>query len=208
MSRRDRQYHQSNTMHLRSRHRPLTDIRVIKGCSGVGEKDDFVVAKQGVTRGGVATILGGDAGDNYRVYPQATEDDLQIGAIKGAVATLGDDNLVSLRGDLRIDRDARLTVYQPCSLSDRRPEVFKAAHVATIASVGVGSIDDPDTTLATEGNGTLESGQHGSPGWRLQRGAWCDEVILHVHHDQDSPLRVDPLNTIGHGKGLLSGLPS
>src|SRR5438093_8750726 len=106
----------------------------------------------------MAAVLGGDAGDDHAVSPYGAEDDLQIGAIEGAVAALLDDDLVSSGGDLRIDLNAGLAVHQTGPAPDRRPQVLEAAHIAAIPSVGVGGVDDQDSTLAAKGNGTLESG--------------------------------------------------
>ena len=58
-------------MYLCGRHSSLAHIRIVERCSGVGEEYDFVVAEQGVTRGGVAAVLGGDPRDDHGVYTQA-----------------------------------------------------------------------------------------------------------------------------------------
>src|SRR5437773_6313354 len=122
MSSGDREDHQSGVVYFCGRHPTLAHIRVVEGRGGVGKKYDFVVTEQGVTSGGVAAVLGGDAGDDHGVYPHAAENDLQVSARKGAVAALGDDDLVSSGCDLRIDLDAGLTLHQTGPVPDRRPE--------------------------------------------------------------------------------------
>src|SRR3954453_5962371 len=104
-----------------------------------------------MTRGGVAAVLGRATGDDHGVHTQAAQDDLQIGAVKGAVPALGDDNLAGSGSDLRINLDAGFTLYQPGPVHDRRPQVLEAAHVTATVSVSVGRVDDRDTALAAEG---------------------------------------------------------
>ncbi len=60
MRSRDRKNHQSRAVHLCGGHATLADIGIIERCGGVGKENNFVVAKQGVARGGVTTVFGGD----------------------------------------------------------------------------------------------------------------------------------------------------
>src|SRR5262249_29087890 len=65
---RNRKNHQRGAVHLRGRHPTLADIWVVEGRGGVGEEYDFIVAEQGVTRGGVAAVLSGNATDDHCIY--------------------------------------------------------------------------------------------------------------------------------------------
>src|SRR5687767_6799417 len=93
-------------MHLGRWDRPISKARIVEGARQIGEEGHTVVAKHGVTRGGVTTVLRSGATDHHSVDTPFAKQQVEVGREEGAISVLCYDDLVLCGREQRIDFDS------------------------------------------------------------------------------------------------------
>src|SRR3954447_8225187 len=97
----------------------------------------------------MAAVFGCRSRDDNRVYPPLPQDYVEVRAEKTAIPMLLDDVLAGCRGKLGIDFHSRRAIHQRGAIGYWRVHVIKQTHVAAVATMDVGSVDHPNSDVAT-----------------------------------------------------------
>ena len=153
----------------------------------VGGEEDVDPLHEGDEGGRQAPDVCVDAGDDELVACGVLHALLQVGAIEGAVAPLGEHDVVGARGELRDDPGGAGVAQS------RTPEVGEQRTLGRVLGGRLGRVDDGHARLAgrsDEGPHPFDRGVELRRSVRAGRVERPDEVLLHVVHEKDGAMRL------------------
>jgi hypothetical protein len=168
---------------------------------------------EGFASGLLDADLGDGAGHDRRVHVFGEQDVVEIRAEERSIPVLVhhvvaglEGQLVDHRGAIPLPFDVHVAAEEagPAAVDGRVQLGGPLPEQGLLGSGDESGEDDRAPDAAEQLNGGLDRPDRGPRVRHFQGGSHPDEVVLHVHHDEGAPRRIDVERpVVGHGSQLL-----